>query len=279
MQGRLSPLINKKIQAFPVNFWRNEFPIAERLGIRKMEWTLDYDGFNRNPLLTKEGQKEILMLCSKHNISIPSLTGDCFMQEPFWKEKDKEKRESLKKDFFEVVKACVSVNIKIIVIPLVDNGKIENDTNVEILLLFMLNNTKFFQDNEIKILFESELIPKELARFISNLPKNIYGINYDIGNSSSLGFDPEEEFFYVGDRILNVHVKDRLLGGTTVPLGKGNADFPKVFKLLNEKKYTGNYILQTARAKDESHAEILETYIKQTEKWITGENSATRIKR
>ena len=32
-------------------------------------------------------------------------------------------------------------------------------------------------------------------------------------------------------------------------------------------------------AKDESHAEILETYIKQTEKWITGENSATRIKR
>ena len=45
----------------------------------------------------------------------------------------------------------------------------------------------------------------------------------DIGNSASLGLNPLDEFEAFGDRILNVHVKDRVLGGTTVPLGLGNA--------------------------------------------------------
>ena len=51
-----------------------------------------------------------------------------------------------------------------------------------------------------------------------------------------------------------MHIKDRVLGGTTVPLGTGSADFETVFAALAKADYRGNYILQTARAQDGNHA-------------------------
>jgi hexulose-6-phosphate isomerase len=104
--------------------------------------------------------------------------------------------------------------------------------------------------NSIKIVFESDFIPDRLKAFIDQFSPDNYGINYDIGNSAAMGFDPREEIKAYGRRILNVHVKDRLLHGTTVPLGRGNADMPKVLEELNSIGYNGNFILQTARAVD-----------------------------
>ena len=59
LQGRLSPLVNGKIQAFPWDYWQQEFKIASTNGFRIMEWTLDQDRLYDNPLMTTEGQQEI----------------------------------------------------------------------------------------------------------------------------------------------------------------------------------------------------------------------------
>jgi hexulose-6-phosphate isomerase len=58
------------------------------------------------------------------------------------------------------------------------------------------------------------------------------------------------------------------LKGTTVPLGKGNANIPKVLKELSEVNYDGNYILQTARAVNENHADVLCQYRDQVINWM-----------
>ena len=50
-----------------------------------------------------------------------------------------------------------------------------------------------------------------------------------------------------GSRIGSVHVKDRVRGGTTVPLGTGDADFPAFFSGLAQLGYGGDVILQVAR--------------------------------
>jgi hexulose-6-phosphate isomerase len=117
------------------------------------------------------------------------------------------------------------------------------------------------------IVFECDYKPRELARFIAQLGPE-YGINYDIGNSASLGYDPVEEIHAYGSRILNVHVKDRIRGGTTVPLGTGNANFPAAFSALRRARYDGNYILQTARATQGDHAAVLRRYRDMTERWL-----------
>ena len=65
-----------------------------------------------------------------------------------------------------------------------------------------------------------------------------------------------------------MHVKDRKLGGTTVPLGTGSADLPRTLRLLRERGYAGNYILQTARAADGNHAEVLARYRDMVREWL-----------
>ena len=120
----------------------------------------------------------------------------------------------------------------------------------------------------MKIIFESDYPPAELKRFIALLPESTFGINYDIGNSAALGFDPQEEIGSYGNRIDNVHVKDRPLGGTTVPLGSGNANFPVIFRELHNIAYSGNYILQTARATEGNHQGVLKSYRTMVEDWL-----------
>ena len=69
--------------------------------------------------------------------------------------------------------------------------------------------------------------------------------------------------------MFNVHIKDRLRGGTTVPLGTGNADFGRIFAALARTGYRGNYILQTARATDGDHAGALERYRDMAAGWLS----------
>ena len=91
---------------------------------------------------------------------------------------------------------------------------------------------------------------------------------FSINSLHSFGFNPRKEFAAVGPRVINVHVKDRVLGGTTVPLGTGNADFPTVFQCLEDHGYVGNLIMQTSRAHDGKHAEVLATYREQIVRWM-----------
>ena len=107
------------------------------------------------------------------------------------------------------------------------------------------------------------------ARLIDRFPRDSFGINYDIGNSASLGFDPAEEFAAYGTRIINVHVKDRHLGGNTVGLGDGDANFDAVFAGLANLRYSGNLILQTARDPVGDHLPSLVRYRNMTVDWMT----------
>ena len=268
MQGRLSPLIDGRIQCFPWPYWREEFPQAQQLGIRLMEWTLDQDRLYENPLLTEQGQAEIRALCGKHGLAIPSLTGDCFMQAPFWKATGAE-RAALERDFLVVARACAAVGITMMVVPLVDNGRLENPEQEDTLIAFLEKQTGFLVEHGLQVVFESDFRPAELARFIARLDPALFGINYDIGNSAALGFDPATEIAAYGARIVNVHVKDRVLGGTTVPLGTGNANFETVFAQLARAGYRGNCIMQTARAADGDHAAALSRYRDMISDWLS----------
>ena len=262
MQGRLSPMIGGKIQSFPWDSWRHEIVAAKSIDISIMEWTLDQERLYENPMMTPSGQREIISLCRKHDFSIPSLTGDCFMQAPFWKNEDAEYREKLKADFKAIIKSCSNIGIEFVVVPLVDDGSLDSQQQENILVEFLLQQQNKLEELGVRIIFESDFVPVELNRFISQLDSKVFGINYDIGNSASLGMNPSEEFKMIGDRILNVHVKDRVWNGTTVPLGQGNADFKTVYSLLKSHSYDANYILQTARATDDQHLEALLEYKK-----------------
>jgi len=269
MQGRLSPIRNNRIQSFPWETWRSEFEIASSNALLNMEWTIDSEKFAENPLICESGQEQIRQLRDNFNISIPSVTCDYFMENPFWLNNEIEVKENLQ----EIIVGMSNVGSSILVIPLVDNSSLTNNQIESKCVNFFLSFENQLQERGIRIAFESDLNPGKLKSFISKFHVNSFGINYDIGNSASLGFDPNREFEAYGSRIVNTHVKDRNFGGTTVPLGEGDADFPTIFRLLGEANYGGNYILQTARDSHNEHAGALLKYKKMIEFWMEGDRN------
>lgn len=267
MQGRLCEQVDGKIQEFPWRDWDREFFAASAIDLHLMEWTLDQERLYDNPLMTADGQLKIRELSQRYDVAIPSLTGDCLMQAPFWKANGKA-RADLQSDFLSIVHACFIVGIRFIVVPLVDNGRLETTSQEDVLVNFLLEHQRFLSQQRVNIIFESDFDPDVLASFISRFPITSFGINYDIGNSASLGYDPAEEFLAYGPRVMNVHVKDRVLGGPTVPLKTGSANFDAAFAALAKHGYKGNFILQTARAVDGNHAQALSSYRVMTEQWI-----------
>ncbi len=104
------------------------------------------------------------------------------------------------------------------------------------------------RETGVELHLETALAPADFALLLDKLPSPLIKVNYDSGNSSSLGFNPVEEFAAYGERIGSVHIKDRVLGGGTVPLGTGNADLASVFAGLRNVCYEGDITLQVARS-------------------------------
>ena len=268
MQGRLVPMVDGKIQCFPWATWHQEFQRASVNGFTLMEWTLDQDRLRENPLMTAAGRGEIANLRQQFWLRIPSLTGDCFMQAPFWKTEGAIYHRLLD-DAAAVADACLELDIGLIIVPLVDNGSIENASQADVLRQGL--DWVLAPRPGIQVLFESDFAHKRLATFIASFPAASYGINYDIGNSAALGYFPADELASYHMRIANVHVKDRRRGGITVPLGTGDADLAGAILGLEQRGYRGNYILQTARALDGDDAGAACRYRDMTAAWIRGE--------
>jgi len=267
MQGRLSDIQFGRIQSFPWGVWEKELDAAQALGLKLMEWTIDQYKFEFNPIFTNPQMiKEILAL---KDIKVDSITCDAFMEKPFWQVGEDESR----KDLTKILAAMDIIGAEIIVVPLVDNSSLSGHGNYGKSVEFFLSFREILENLNMKMAFEVDTDAARTRSFIHSFPLGRYGINYDIGNSASLGFNPVDEFSSYADRIINIHVKDRKKGGSTVPLGDGDADFDLVFNLLHSNSYDGNYILQTARDENGKHSEALARYLEFTEKHLSGSNT------
>jgi L-ribulose-5-phosphate 3-epimerase len=91
------------------------------------------------------------------------------------------------------------------------------------------------------------LAPQPFIELLDKLNSKNITVNYDIGNSAALGFNSDEELEAYGDRITDIHIKDRLLGGGPVTLGEGSANFELFFNKLKEFDFQGIFIMQAYR--------------------------------
>jgi len=267
MQGRFSPIEGGRIQSFPWQAWRDEFAMARKYRFNLMEWVVEQDRLSENPLMSSAGRTEIKRLMQENNVAIESVTCDTYIQEPFYKA-EKFHSVQLLEDFKRIIESCVDIGIDKIVVPLVDKGSLQNKNQEDELLKGMDKIIPLLEDSNATVIFESDFGPSRLKDFIDKFKLAYFGINYDIGNSASLGYDFKEEVASYGDRIKNVHIKDRKFKGTTVPLGEGDADIAGALGVLHANNYVGNYILQTARANDGNHARALCRYRDMVEGWL-----------
>jgi L-ribulose-5-phosphate 3-epimerase len=266
MQGRLVPPEGGRFQCFPRERWRDEFVLAAQAGLDAIEWIFDVYGEDANPLATGDGLAEMRALCDKTGVAVRSLCADYFMDRPFLRTTQTERDELIQKMHW-LLSRCSSIGIGRVVVPFVDQSRIENDDEKVEVLSILRTLLPAAERNQVELHLETSLAPQPFAALLEQCPHPLLRANYDSGNSSSLGYRPAEEFAAYGDRIGSVHIKDRMRGGGTVPLGTGDADLPAVFHGLAALGYSGDFVLQIARP--ESGKEL--PWIAQNRAWVAGQ--------
>ena len=246
MQGRLLPPIDNQIQAFPREKWSEEFANAAECGLDGIEWIHDLFGLDANPLATVEGIEQMKSLSAEYKITVRSVCADYFMDFPLVRANVAEFNERLR-HLEWLLGQCRLARITRLVLPFVDRSAIKDETDTQMVLKALRHVLPLAEANGVELHLETSLPPAQFASLLEQVPHDLVRVNYDSGNSASLGFHPRDEFAVYGKRVGSVHIKDRKRGGGTVPLGTGDADFAVLFDCLKSVRYQGDFVLQVAR--------------------------------
>jgi len=261
MQGRLVPKFLGRYQAHPINYWKDEFAIAKDSGLDCIEFILDYSDAHLNPLLKKYGVDEILSISEKTGIVTTTVCADYFMAAPLHSLDESVANQSIK-ILRELLVSSERLGITDIIIPCVDQSSLSSFEAVGRLVNKVRPMLDIAGKAGINLNLETDLGPHDFLELLEKFDSKHVTVNYDIGNSAAMGFDSIEELDAYGDRITDIHIKDRTLNGSSVILGQGNANFELFFQKLKEFNYKGPFIMQAYR--DDEGVEVF----KQQLKWI-----------
>lgn len=245
MQGRLVPPVDGRFQAFPRDNWPEEFPRAAAAGVGGIEWIFDCYGEDVNPIMTAAGVSRIKELGAEHGVAVRSVCADYFMERPFIAS-PAERAERLE-TLGHLLEMCAALGARRVVLPFVDQSSMRTPDDQSLGAEVLRRMLPAAERTGVELHLETDLDPDAFRRFLSLLPHPLVKVNYDSGNSASLGYNPTEELEAYGDRVGSVHIKDRIRGGSTVPLGTGDTDFEGLFAGLRGLSYSGDFVLQVAR--------------------------------
>lgn len=246
MQGRLLPPEGGRIQCFPAARWREEFPLAATCGLDRIEWIVDHPDWEANPLMTVPGREEITALSEKTGVRVRSACADLFMPTPLHSV-DAAERARREEWLARIIGAAGTLGLEHVDVPFVDASAIDGARAFDDVVGVFRRAGPRADDAGLALCLETSLPPARFRDLLEAVGHPRVRANHDIGNSASLGWPAAEEFAAIGRWVSCVHIKDRVRGGTTVPLGQGAADFPAAFAALQTCAYPGHFVMQIAR--------------------------------
>lgn len=246
MQGRLLPKYKGRYQAHPVDYWSDEFSIAKDIKLDCIEFILDLEEANKNPLVKEGGLDIINSVIKNTGVEVNTVCADFLMEAPLHSE-DFEVAKYAQNLLFVLLNSSSLIGITDIIIPCVDQSSIMNNRLENRFVEMLLPALELAEQKKINLSLETDLKPLAFKKLLERFESTRVTVNYDIGNSASLGFNPIEELDCYGDKITDIHIKDRILGGGPVMLGSGDADFDVFFNKLKEFEYNGPFIMQAYR--------------------------------
>ena len=250
MQGRLLPKYNGQFQCHPKD-WLEEFRLANSNQYHYIEWIIDKQSKDFNPLLNDQGRLMILKASNEYQIKINSICADILLQNII---KDEIDAKYWLKNIISIINAAYIIKCKIIVVPLIERMTLKNKNLRKVIIDIFKKLLPLLREKRIKIAFEMDLNPKEVISFLGELNSELFGINYDSGNSAACGFNIEDEFNSYKSRIINFHIKDRFYMGSSTILGRGDTNLNYLADQISNNFPEAPIILQAFR--DEKGLEI-----------------------
>ena len=209
MQGRLLPKYKDRYQAHPIGYWEDEFEIAASLGVDLIEFILDYNDYEENPLMSLSGCEKIKEIANQSGVQVKTICADYFMDAPLHST-DLNVATLSVAVLRELIVNSRTIGVTDIIIPLVDQSSVAalDDQNrfVDALESFLPD----LKLNDTNLCLETDLNPTAFRDLLNQFDSDRITVNYDTGNSAGLGYDPEQEFVAYGNRITDIHIKDRV---------------------------------------------------------------------
>jgi L-ribulose-5-phosphate 3-epimerase len=267
MQGRLLPKYMGRYQAHPVGYWQEEFYAAAGLGLDCVEFILDFNDSGLNPLMDQAGIEAIRAVSEKTGVTVRSVCADYFMEAPIHSNSGAVAADSLNV-LLRLLESVSPLGVRDVVVPCVDQSSLLDERSWFPFVRNIRPAVERAESLHINISLETDLPPDLFGKLLDLLKSPVVTVNYDTGNSASLGYDPLEELAAYGARISDIHIKDRVRGGGSVELGTGDTDFKAFFSELSKFEYTGPFIMQACR--DDEGVEIFKRQLKWIRPYIDG---------
>ncbi len=247
MLGRLTPSRGRGIQFFPngEGEWEKEFDVAKELGISHVEWVWDTPD---NPLLKKEVREKVRARMVETGVTVRGVDVQFLTKIDALAVTDS--------DFNYVCESIADIHGEALEPPFLEGSSLLEKPERENQLFKLVELAKRYG---LAVHVETDLPPQTCKELLSKNPELM--VVYDSGNSHHFGYSVSEEWGAYGSRIRNVQVKDRPLGGSTVPLGEGGTDFRTLFKEMKRRGYNGPITLQAARGDDGKELETVKRYM------------------
>ncbi|MFA6408172.1 MAG: sugar phosphate isomerase/epimerase [Candidatus Paceibacterota bacterium] len=250
VQGRLTPSNGRGIQFFPhgPGEWEREFELAPAAGISHIEWVCEPDSL----LFTTEGQEAVRNIMARTGVTVRNMD----LHELLTKTDIATHTDEL---FEKICSSIAAINGGAVELPMMDASSLLDVENYESRVAALRRFVTIAKKYNTPVAVETDLGPSALAALVAEVPD--ITVVYDSGNSAGFGYDVGEELSAYGQYISNVHIKDKPVGGATVPLGTGSVDFPRLFSLLHKMHYTGAVTIQAARGEDGKEVETIAHYV------------------
>jgi L-ribulose-5-phosphate 3-epimerase len=254
IQGRLSPPVSNRLQAFPTFSWEIEFDNARSCGFDTLEWIFEAeDGrghtYLENPIWNVNGRSRIAQKIEETGVQVKTCCADYFMPHPFFRVSESERLESIK-ILNQLIRNVAEIGVRTILLPVLEISEIRTIEEKKLLLESLKAPLDLAAENQIRLGLETELPASAYQALVEDAHHPALGVYYDTGNNAAQGHDIVADIHLLTTHLVGIHVKDRKRGGASVLLGQGDANFPGFFKVVKDAGYAGPIILQSAFGAD-----------------------------
>jgi sugar phosphate isomerase/epimerase len=125
--------------------------------------------------------------------------------------------------------------------PFFGSAALKSENQISLLVSEMKKLSSLAESNGVYLALETSLDAPDMVRIVDSIESDFVKVYFDTGNAVVQGYDPIQEINTLGERIIQVHVKD-YPGGT---LGMGKIDFDEVIGGLRGIGFEGYLILET----------------------------------